>query len=98
MRKRAIEAQSLWLMLVILAIWEAEVRKIMVLDQARQTVHKTPFQPIACACHPKLHGKLRWAGSQFQASLSKKARPYCLNNQNKRVGAGGMAQNCRVPA
>jgi hypothetical protein len=59
MRKRAIEAQSLWLMLVILAIWEAEVRKIMVLDQARQTVHKTPFQPIACACHPKLHGKLR---------------------------------------
>jgi hypothetical protein len=44
-------------MLVILAIWEAEIKRIILLGQPRQTVCETP--------------RLRLGGSFFQASSSK---------------------------
>jgi hypothetical protein len=40
------EARRQWLTPVILATWEAEIRRIMVRGQPRQKVGKTPSQPI----------------------------------------------------
>jgi hypothetical protein len=36
-----------WLTPVILATWEAEIRRIAVRGQTRQKVQETPYQPIA---------------------------------------------------
>jgi hypothetical protein len=36
-----------WLKSVILAPWEAKIRKIVVRGQPRQKVHKTPSQPMS---------------------------------------------------
>jgi hypothetical protein len=41
LKEKKILARQWWLMPVILATWEAEIRRIKVQSQPRQTVHKT---------------------------------------------------------
>jgi hypothetical protein len=43
MYKNGRGARHLWLTPVILAIWEAEIRRITVKGQSKRIVHKTPF-------------------------------------------------------
>jgi hypothetical protein len=38
-----------WLTPIILAIWEAEIRKTVIRDQPRKIVHKTPSPKITTA-------------------------------------------------
>jgi hypothetical protein len=40
------QARCQWPMPVILATWEAEIRRIVVQGQHRQGIHQTPSQPI----------------------------------------------------
>jgi hypothetical protein len=51
-----------WLILVIPATWEAEIRKITVQCQPRQKVSKTPCKPIAGPGGVHLSSQL-WEGS-----------------------------------
>jgi hypothetical protein len=36
-------AEHQWLTSIILATWEAEIRRILVQSQLEQKIHKTPF-------------------------------------------------------
>jgi hypothetical protein len=57
-----------WVTSVILATWEAEIRRIRIGGQPGQKVLEGPSQPIVgCSgipCHPKLHRRLRSGGLQ----------------------------------
>jgi hypothetical protein len=44
-----IKPRHLWLTPAILAIWEAEIRRVTVRGQSRQKVGKTPTQPQPCS-------------------------------------------------
>jgi hypothetical protein len=57
-KKKKKQARSQWLTPLILANWEAEIWRIMVQGQPRQTVHETPISKITRA---------KWTGGVTQA-------------------------------
>jgi hypothetical protein len=42
---RSLSAEHLWLMPIILAIWEVDIRRIKIQGQPRQIVQETPPSP-----------------------------------------------------
>jgi hypothetical protein len=80
-----------WLTAVILATWEAEIRRTLCGDQPRQKVHKTPISAnkklgmVAHGCHPKFMGSIsRIVCSPGQPGH--KARPYSKNKAQRAMG------------
>jgi hypothetical protein len=75
--KKECEVRCLWFTSIILAIWEARIRKTVIQGYPRQIVHATTSKPIAgCSdiyLSSKLHGKLRLESSQFQTNPGKES-------------------------
>jgi hypothetical protein len=75
-----------WVMSIILASWEAEIKRITVQDHPGKRIHYTPSKPIAgCSdvcLSSQLHRQLRFGESQFQDSPSKKVLNY-TNSREK---------------
>jgi hypothetical protein len=48
------EGQAWWLMPIIPATWEVEIKRIIVHDYFRQKTRETPSQQVSWACDPYL--------------------------------------------
>jgi hypothetical protein len=82
--------QVWWLSPIILATWEAEIRRT-VQGQSGEKVCETWSQPwqgtMVCACHPSYSGKYKQEDCN-PGQLGHKARPYLKNNQYKQSAGG----------
>jgi hypothetical protein len=58
--KKLLSPQELWLTLVMLATWEAEIRKIKVRGQPGQIVLETPISKITRAKMDWRYSWLKW--------------------------------------
>jgi hypothetical protein len=87
-------ARCQWLMPVILATWEAGIRRIAAPGQARQKSLWDPISPekkklevVAHACHCSYGGKFKIGVSRSRPAWAK-VRLYLQNNQSKEASSG----------
>jgi hypothetical protein len=73
---------------VILAIWEAEIRRITFQTQSGKKVSKTTFQPllgaVACSCHPRDDKRHKTEEDSGPGWPRQKVMPYLQNNESKK--------------
>jgi hypothetical protein len=68
-----------WLILVILAIWEAEIRRVTVGGQPKKKFMSSWLGVVPYTCHPSYGGSVNRRTKVQAGSSLKKARP-CSKN------------------
>jgi hypothetical protein len=72
-----------WLKPVILAIWEAEIRRINFQGQPGRKLTRPPSQPMArCSGAHQLHEEAQLG--ELQSRPRHRVRPYLKNNHHKK--------------